>query len=131
MGCSPWPHLAMTGEPRGFSRVVAGFSSYDGDLSRPRGLALGETHMQRGRQNHMDKSLPSRRALVNLTLSGTFLAPTETPLCVKLGTQHIQSPPGSQTSSRGEAKDSALLSSRDPGLLEPSSGTLGPGHKRR
>ena len=23
------PHLAMTGEPRGFSRVVAGFSSYD------------------------------------------------------------------------------------------------------
>ena len=23
-------HLAMTGEPRGFSRVTAGFSSYDG-----------------------------------------------------------------------------------------------------
>ena len=28
-------------------------------------------------------------------------------------------PPGSQASSRGEAKDSALLSSRDAGLLEP------------
>ena len=27
--------------------------------------------------------------------------------------------PGSQASSRGEAKDSALLSSRDAGLLEP------------
>ena len=25
-------HLAMTGEPRGFSRVVAGFSSYNGEL---------------------------------------------------------------------------------------------------
>ena len=30
-----------------------------------------------------------------------------------------QAPPGSQASSRGEAKDSALLSSRDAGLLEP------------
>ena len=35
--------------------------------------------------------------------------------------------PGSQASSRGEAKDSALLSSRDAGLLEPPErrGTLG------
>ena len=30
-----------------------------------------------------------------------------------------QAPPASQASSRGEAKDSALLSSRDAGLLEP------------
>ena len=29
-----------------------------------------------------------------------------------------QAPPGSQASSRGEAKDSALLSSRDAGLLD-------------
>ena len=36
----------------------------------------------------MDKSLLSRRALVNLTLSGKFLIPMETPLCVKLHTQH-------------------------------------------
>ena len=33
------PHLAMTGEPRGFSRVAAGFSSYDGDFRLP--LVLG------------------------------------------------------------------------------------------
>ena len=26
------PHLAMTGKPHGFSRVAAGFSSYDGEL---------------------------------------------------------------------------------------------------
>ena len=31
----------------------------------------------------------------------------------------VTSPAGSQASSRGEAKDSALLSSRDAGLLEP------------
>ena len=35
------PHLAKRWEPRGFSRVAAGFSSYDGDLSLPLGLALG------------------------------------------------------------------------------------------
>ena len=34
------PHLAKTLEPCGFSRVAAGFSSYDGDLSLPLGLAL-------------------------------------------------------------------------------------------
>jgi len=32
-------HLAMTGEPRGFSRVTAGFSSYDGEFSLPLVLA--------------------------------------------------------------------------------------------
>ena len=32
---------------------------------------------------------------------------------------NLQAPPGSQASSRGEAKDSALLSSHDAGLLEP------------
>ena len=31
----------MNGEPRGFSQVEAEFSSYDGDLSLPLGLALG------------------------------------------------------------------------------------------
>ena len=53
------PHLAMTGEPRGFSRVAAGFSSYDGDFRLPLRfgrdwfpcagavLSLGQTH--RGR----------------------------------------------------------------------------------
>ena len=34
------PHLAKRWEPRGFSRVAAAFSSYDGDLSLPLGLAL-------------------------------------------------------------------------------------------
>ena len=34
------PHLAKTLEPRGFSRVAAGFSSYDGDFRLP--LVLGQ-----------------------------------------------------------------------------------------
>ena len=34
-------HAAKTMEPRGFSRVVAGFSSYDGDFRLPLVLALG------------------------------------------------------------------------------------------
>ena len=35
------PHLAMTGEPRGVSRVVAGVSSFDGEYSLPHVLAQG------------------------------------------------------------------------------------------
>ena len=35
------PHLAKAWDPRGFTRVAAGFSSYDGDLRLPLGLALG------------------------------------------------------------------------------------------
>ena len=31
----------MTGEPRGFSRVAVGFSSYDGELGMPLVLAQG------------------------------------------------------------------------------------------
>ena len=34
-------HLAMTGEPRGFFRVAAGFSSYDGEFRMPLVLAQG------------------------------------------------------------------------------------------
>ena len=40
----------------------------------------------------------------------------EGPVCQKVG----GGGPGSQASSRGEAKDSALLSSRDGHLLEPT-----------
>ena len=34
-------HLAMTGEPSSVSRVVAGFSSFDGEYSLPHVLAQG------------------------------------------------------------------------------------------
>ena len=35
------PHLAMTGEPRGFSRVMAGFLRYDWKFRLPLVLAQG------------------------------------------------------------------------------------------
>ena len=35
------PHLAMKGEPPGFSRIVTGFSSYDGELREDPVLAQG------------------------------------------------------------------------------------------
>lgn len=35
------PHLAKTLDPRGFSRVAAGFSTYDGDFRLPLVLAQG------------------------------------------------------------------------------------------
>ena len=34
-------HLAMTGDPRGVSRVAEGFSSFDGEFSLPLVLAQG------------------------------------------------------------------------------------------
>ena len=37
------PHLAMTGEPRGFSPVVAGFSTYDEELREPLVLPPGSS----------------------------------------------------------------------------------------
>ena len=35
------PHLSMTGEPRGFSRVLAGFLTYDLELRKPLVLPQG------------------------------------------------------------------------------------------
>ena len=51
------------------------------------GAEPGDPHAGE-RQNHMDKTLLSRRDLVKLSVSGKLLAPTGTPLCVKLRTQH-------------------------------------------
>ena len=36
-----WPHLEITGEPRGFSRVAAGFSRFDVELREPHVLPQG------------------------------------------------------------------------------------------
>ena len=56
-----------TEEPgRGFSRVAAGFSSYDGDLSLPLGLALGSPIFPSGCEGKLGvahESLQGRRDL--------------------------------------------------------------------
>ena len=53
------PHLAKRWEPRGFSRVAAGFSSYDGDLSLPLGLALGSPIFPSGCDGKLGLALES------------------------------------------------------------------------
>ena len=52
-------HSAKTMEPRGFSRVAAGFSSYDGDLSLPLGLALGSPIFPSGCERKLGVALGS------------------------------------------------------------------------
>ena len=59
-------HLAKTLEPRGFPRLAAGFSSYDGDLRLPLGLALGSAIFPsrcEGKLGVAPESLQGRRDL--------------------------------------------------------------------
>ena len=61
------PHLAKRWEPRGFSRVVAAFSSYDGDLSLPLGLALGSPIFPSGCEGKLGVALESLQGRRDLT----------------------------------------------------------------
>ena len=61
------PHLAKRWEPRGFSRVAAAFSSYNGDLSLPLGLALGSPIFPSGCEGKLGVALESLQGLRDLT----------------------------------------------------------------
>ena len=50
-------HLSMTGEPRGFSRVAAGFSSYDGEFRMPLVLAKGSPIFHSSREGKLGIAL--------------------------------------------------------------------------
>ena len=54
-------------EPRGFSRVAAAFSSYDGVLSLPLGLALGSPIFPSGCEGTLGVALESLQCLRDLT----------------------------------------------------------------
>ena len=60
-------HLAKRWEPRGFSRVAAAFSSYDGALSLPLGLALGSPIFPSGCEGKLGVALESLQGLRDLT----------------------------------------------------------------
>ena len=61
------PHLAKRWELRGFSRVVAGHSSYAGDLSLPLGLALGSPIFPSGCEGKLGVALESLQGRRDLT----------------------------------------------------------------
>ena len=60
-------HLAKTLEPLGFPRVAAGFSSYDGVLSLPLGLALGSPIFPSGCEGKLGVALESLQGRRDLT----------------------------------------------------------------
>ena len=111
-------HIAMMGEPRGFSRVAAGFSSYHGEFRLPLGLAQGSPIFNSSCEGELGiahESLQGKRDFIQACVQDLmFLSRGDRDLGVA-----FQTHPGSQASSRGEAKDSTLLSSRDGYLLEP------------
>ena len=59
--------LAKRWEPRGFSRVAAAFSSYDGDLSLPLGLAQGSLIFLSGCEGKLGVALESLQGRRDLT----------------------------------------------------------------
>ena len=61
------PHLAKTLGPRGFSRVAAGFSSYDGDFRLPLGLALGSPIFHSSCEGKLGVALESLHVRRDLT----------------------------------------------------------------
>ena len=61
------PHLAKRWDPRGFSRVAAAFSSYDGDLRLPLGLAFGSPIFPSGCEGKQGVALGSLQGRRDLT----------------------------------------------------------------
>ena len=60
-------HFAKRWDPRGFSRVAAGFSSYNGDLSLPLGLALGSPIFPSSCKGNLGVALESLQGRRDLT----------------------------------------------------------------
>ena len=61
------PHLAKRWEPRGFFELRRDFSSYDGDLSLPLGLALGSPIFPSGCEGKLGVALESPQGRRDLT----------------------------------------------------------------
>ena len=61
------PHLAKRWEPGGVSRVAAGFSSYEGDIRLPVGLALGSPNLPSSCEGKLGVALESLQGPRDLT----------------------------------------------------------------
>ena len=62
------PHLGMTGEPRGVSRVVAGYSSFDGEYSLPHVLGQGSPIIHSSCEGELGITLESLQVISKLCL---------------------------------------------------------------
>ena len=60
------PHLGVTGEPRGVSRVVAGFSSFGGEYSLPHVLAQGSPIFHSSFKGELGIALESLQGKIDL-----------------------------------------------------------------
>ena len=114
----------MKRERRGFSRVVAGFLSYNGKFRLPLLLAQGSPVFHSscdGKLGVLLESLQGQRDLIEACVQDLIFLSRE-------DRDHgfpFQTPLGGQDSPGGEAKDSAFLSSRDTDLLKPTEWTQG------
>ena len=111
-------HLSMTWEQRGFSRVAAGFSSYDGEFRMPLVLAQGSPIFHSSCEGELGLLLSHSR--VNSPPLG--LCPeTNVPLQGRQGSRGcVPDSPRRQSSSGVEAKNSAPLYIRVVYLLKPT-----------
>ena len=99
-------HLSMMGEPRGFSPVVAGFSSYHGELREPLLVPQGSPisiRVVRGSWGLLSSHCRANRPHLGLCPETLCSSPVATGI---LGC--IEGSTGCQASSRVEAKNSAL-----------------------
>ena len=104
------PHLAKTLKPRGFSRVAAGFSSFNEDFRLPRGLALGSPISHSSSEGNLGvalESLQGQRHLIQACGQDLiFLSREDRDLGVEFQTHPGDRPPL-------EGKQRTPLSSRD------------------
>ena len=114
LGCSSGqgPHLGMTGEPLGFSRVAVGYLSYHRNSCF---LLCWPTKVL---SSIRDSRKSWRCALVTEGKRGLCAGPNVHVKARQKSRGCIPDSPGSQACSRGETKDFSLFSSHDVYLLE-------------
>ena len=111
------PHLVMTGEPCGFSRVTAVFSSFDGELKEPLDLAHGSLitiRVTRGSRGLFLSYCRANRPHLGMCPE----IPCSFPVVTGISRLHSRFSRGVRPLSTG-SKNSALLSCCNGYVLEP------------
>ena len=112
------PHLAMTGDPRGFSRVSAGFSSYNRELPEPHVWPQGclvSIRVVMGSWGLLSIHCRANRPHLGVCP----VSPCSSPVATGIS-GCSQDSPGESGLVSGGIKNCALLSSCDGYLLEPT-----------